>query len=335
MKKRIGLTYDLKTDWQTSGVEPVDASAEWDPIETIHALKGAFEGRGHEVLLIGGARQLAQSLGAGTLNVDMVFSISEGQRGRNRESLVPALLELYGIPFSGSDALTLGMSLDKVVAKQIFIANGIPTPRYFIARHPDDCNANSLPFPLFVKTSHEGTSKGITASSRVENYRQLVDQVKVINESYHQPALVEEFIKGLEFTVAVVGNESPRALPIIQYSLRGNTNLGDSYYTFQHVSESLMDHECVHDQDIGKDLAHTLRLLAVKAYVAIGCRDFGRVDFRVDDNGQVFVLEINPLPDLSRKPKGAFLLCANALGVAYDDVINGILDAALLRHNIS
>ena len=163
MGKIVGITYDLKSDWQGSQDDPIDAAAELDGHKTIECLKNALESAGHKVVLIGGARQLIDRVTSGDLKVDIVFNISEGFKGRNRESQVPAILDLYNIPFVGADALTLGVTLDKVVAKKCFIADGIPTARYFKASLEDNLfELNTIGFPLFVKTLHEGTSKGIT-----------------------------------------------------------------------------------------------------------------------------------------------------------------------------
>ncbi len=131
MGKIVGITYDLKSDWQAAQDDPIDAAAELDGHKTIECLKTALESAGHKVVLIGGARQLIDRMTRNDLKVDIVFNISEGFKGRNRESQVPAILDLYNIPFVGADALTLGVTLDKVVAKKCFIADGIPTAALF------------------------------------------------------------------------------------------------------------------------------------------------------------------------------------------------------------
>jgi len=241
---------------------------------------------------------------------------------------VPAILDLYRIPFAGADALTLGVTLDKVIAKKCFIADGIPTARYFKATSDDDLNTlNTIGFPLFVKTLHEGTSKGITAKSRVVNVGQLQQQVDFINSTYKQPALVEEFIKGTEFTVAVIGNGTPKAMPVVQYAIAGKTTLGDEFYSYHHVAEKLVEHIC--PAPIDEKLAKKLQDLAVRAYNSVDCRDFGRVDFRVDEKGGPYVLEINPLPNLS--PDDVFVLFGKHTGEPYNAIINKILDEALVR----
>ena len=326
MKLTIGLTYDLKTDWQSSDDDPLDAAAELDGYRTVECLKDAFESAGHAVKLIGGAKSLLKALP--NLGVDIVFNISEGHYGRNRESQVPAILDLYRIPFAGADALTLGVTLDKVVAKKCFIADGIPTARYFKAALNDDLQKlNNIGFPLFVKTLHEGTSKGITEKSRVENFEQLKTQVEHINKNYKQPALVEEFIKGTEFTVGVIGNDAPQAMPVVQYAIGGKTTLGNAFYSYAHVAEKLVDHIC--PAPIDDKLAKKLQDIAVRAYKSVDCHDFGRVDFRVDEQGNPYVLEINPLPNLS--PDDVFVLFGKVVGLSYNQIINKILNEALVR----
>jgi len=328
MAKIIGITYDLKTDWQSSEGDPIDAAAELDGHKTVEALKAAFESAGHQVILIGGARQLIERSIKNDLKVDLVFNISEGFKGRNRESQVPAILDLLNIPFCGADALTLGVTLDKVVAKKCFIADKIPTARYFKATPEDNLQElNTIGFPLFVKTLHEGTSKGITQNSRVQNFQQLKEQVDHINRHYHQPALVEEFIKGTEFTVGVIGNHPPEAMPVVQYAIAGKTSLGNEFYSYRHVAEKLVEHIC--PAPIDDKLATRLQKLAVRAYRSVDCRDFGRVDFRVDEKGNPYVLEINPLPNLS--PDDVFVLFGKVKNMTYNQIINKILDEALQR----
>lgn len=328
MIKTIGITYDLKSDWQGSLQDPVDASAELDGHKTIECIKAALESAGHQVVLIGGARQLIALVAGENLKVDLVFNISEGFHGRNRESQVPAILDLYQIPFVGADALTLGVTLDKVFAKKCFIADGIPTARYFKAAMGDNLSKlNTIGFPLFVKTLHEGTSKGITQKSRVENLEELQEQVEYINKNYKQPALVEEFIKGTEFTVGVIGNNPPQAMPVVQYAIAGQTSLGNEFYSYRHVAEKLVEHIC--PAPIDEKLANRLQELAVQAYQSVDCRDFGRVDFRVDEAGNPYVLEINPLPNLS--PDDVFVLFGKVLNIPYNQIINKILDESMMR----
>jgi len=325
----IGLTYDLKEERPLRPGEPPDANAELDSKETVGDLKKIFESAGHAVKLIGNAHQLLSKIG--NLGVDVVFNIAEGAAGRNRESEVPLLLEMHGIPFVASDALTLGVTLDKLMAKKCFVAEDIPTPKYFETMSADGLeDLNHIGFPLMVKPCYEGTSKGISPLSRVEDYAALKRQVQLVVDNYHQPALVEEFIKGTEFTVVVFGSENPEAMPVIQYAIGNRTDLGNEFYTFQRVKEESVKYIC--PALISESLALRLQAIAVQAYTSVHCRDFGRVDFRVDEKGNPFVLEINPLPNLSKKD--TFFYVAKALKRPFEEMVLRALDEGLIRLNL-
>ena len=323
---KIGFTYDVKTDWQAGSNDPVDASAEFDNTRTIEEITSALEAGGHEVKRIGNIWKLISQIEQ--LDVDIVLNICEGVSGRNRESQVPMLLELYDIPFVGADALTLGMTLDKVTAKKCFIMEGIPTPKFFVAHNSKSLHElNHIGFPLMVKTRYEGSSKGISELSRVENYQGLKRQVDLINEMYQQSALVEEFIRGQEFTVPVLGNEQPEAMPIVQVSIDGKLDLGNEFYAFSRLTSDSLQYIC--PAKISDELTKEIQAIAVKAYQSVGCRDFGRVDFRVDEKGKPYVLEINPLPVLSKED--AFNLFPQVLGSTHERAINQIIDIAAKR----
>lgn len=328
--KTIGLTYDLKTDYEFKAGDPPDANAEFDHPSTINVIAQAIESAGFKTKKIGNAANLLEKIGK--LGVDIVFNISEGVSGRNRESQVPVLLELAGIPFVGSDALTLGLTLDKVMAKKIFIAEGIPTPRFLEIRsaeelvHTDHCK-----FPLIVKPRFEGSSKGLTENSRVQNIEELKKQVEYITAAYKQPALVEEFISGQEFTVVVIGNEKPEAMPAVQIKIDGRLQLNDRFYTFARIKSDRLEYIC--PAKISQELKKKIADLAVKAYKSVDCQDFGRVDFRVDSDGKPYVLEINPLPSLSTED--VFPLVAKEIGLTYNQIMARIIDTAFKRLGIS
>ncbi|MBM3250591.1 MAG: D-alanine--D-alanine ligase, partial [Candidatus Omnitrophica bacterium] len=222
--KTVGLTYDLKTDYEFKEGDPPDANAEFDHPSTIDVIASAIEANGFMVKRIGNVKDVLENLGS--LGVDIVFNISEGISGRNRESQVPVLLEMAGIPFVGADALTLSLTLDKVMAKKVFIAEGIPTPKFFEIKSVEDMlSTDHCKFPLIVKPRCEGSSKGLSENSRVENLDELKKQVDYVVNTYKQPALVEEFISGQEFTVAVVGNDPPEAMPVVQIKIDGRYKL--------------------------------------------------------------------------------------------------------------
>ena len=324
----IGLIYDLKSEYVPRPDDPADANAEFDSPGPIEIIAGAIRSAGHDVVMIGGVEQLLRR--RGRLGVDLVVNIAEGSGGRNRESQVPMVLELDHIPYVGSDALTLGVSLDKIVAKRVFRAEGLPTPRWFQIRDIADLLDVPLPFPLIVKPRHEGSSKGLSETSVVRSREALLAQVDWLIRTYRQPALVEEFIPGTEFTVAVIGNDPPEAQPVVQIAIDGKTALGDLFYNFARLDSTALTYVC--PAKIPPALEQELQTLAVRAYQAIECRDFGRVDFRVDTQGRPYVLEINPLPSLSTDD--VFMTVARHFGVAYDVMIHRILNAAIARHRL-
>jgi D-alanine-D-alanine ligase len=326
--KTVGLTYDLKTDYKFKDGDPADANAEFDHPSTIDVIASAIEANSFKVERIGNAGNLLERLAS--LKVDIVFNISEGVSGRNRESQVPAILEMAGIPFVGADALTLGLTLDKVMAKKIFIADKIPTPRFFEVNSSEQLNnTNHHKFPLIVKPRFEGSSKGLSESSRVQTKEELREQVEYIINTYKQPALIEEFISGQEFTVAIIGNDEPEIMPVVQIKIDGKLKLNDKFYTFARITSDRLEYVC--PAKISAELKKSLNELALKTYRAVECRDFGRVDFRVDQEGKPYVLEINPLPSLSTED--VFKLVAESIGITYEDIIGKILNSAIKRYN--
>jgi len=328
--KTVGLTYDLKTDYEFKKDDPPDANAEFDHPSTIEVIASAIEACGFKVKKIGNASSLLEKIDS--LDVDIVFNISEGLSGRNRESQVPILLEMAGIPFVGADALTLSLTLDKIMAKKIFIAEGIPTPKFFEIKTPEGLmNTNHFKFPLIVKPRFEGSSKGLSEDSRVENIQDLKKQVEYIISTYKQPALIEEFISGQEFTVAIVGNDSPEVMPIVQIKIDGRLKLNEKFYTFARIQSDRLEYIC--PARINNDLKKKISDLALKTYNAVECRDFGRVDFRVDNRDDPYILEINPLPSLSTED--VFMVVAKEIGISYEEVIGKILNSALKRHNLN
>jgi D-alanine-D-alanine ligase len=328
--RTVGLTYDLKTEYRFKEGDPPDANAEFDHPSTIDVIAKAIEACGFKVKKIGNVLNLLERLDS--LKVDIVFNISEGLEGRNRESQVPILLEIADIPFVGADALTLGLTLDKVMAKKIFIAERIPTPKFFEIESVEGLvNTDHCRFPLIVKPRFEGSSKGLSDSSRVENMEELKKQVEYVIKTYKQPALVEEFISGQEFTVAIVGNDPQEAMPVVQIKIDGKLQLNDKFYTFARISSDRLEYIC--PAKISGELTAKLQELALKTYKAVECRDFGRVDFRVDKEGEPYVLEINPLPSLSTED--VFMLIAKNIGISYEEMIGKILNSALRRYNIN
>ena len=328
---RVGLTYDLRDEYIFKKGEPSDANAELDHKDIIDIVSQIFKRSGHQVIKIGNVRNLLKFLKEKQKKVDIIFNVAEGLYGRNRESQVPVILEMYGIPFVGSDGLTLGLTLDKLIAKKILSCDNIPTPKFFEISDIASMNGFGFNFPLIVKPRYEGTSKGLSEKSVVMNNSRLRQQAQWLISVYKQPALVEEFILGQEFTVAVMGNKNPIALPVVQIRIEGKLDLGQMFYTHSRINSNSLDYIC--PARLPKALERKIRDLALITYQAVECRDFARVDFRVDKKGNPYVLEINPLPSLS--PEDTFALVGTYLGVGYERMINWILEEGLMRYGLA
>ena len=323
----IGLTYDLKDDYKFKSSDPQDASAEFDHPQTVDAVAQAIETCGFKVKRIGNLNNLLKNLD--NLGVDIVFNIAEGLKGRNRESQIPVILEAKNIPFVGSDGLTSSLTLDKLMAKKLLVYEGIPTPRFFEARQMSDINSDHLKFPLIVKPRYEGSSKGLDDKARVENEQELKIQIERVLKLYEQPALIEEFISGYEFTVAIVGNSPPEVFAPIQTKIDGKLKPGELFYTYERISSDSIEY--IFPPQIDLALQKEIMDLALRVYKAVECLDFGRVDFRVDEQGRPFVLEINPLPSLSLED--VFMIIAQRIGISFSQMIGKIIESAMKRYH--
>lgn len=313
---RIGLTYDLQTDAAD------ERQAEFDPPATIAALRGALEPLGHHVIPLGSAGDLLQALQR-LRDVDLVFNIAEGTHGRCREAWVPTLLELHGVPYVGSDPLALMLGLDKAMSKRLAIAAGIPTPRWISIEEPS-ASPSTIPleFPVIVKPRFEGSGRGIDAGAIVRSRQALDARVRWLFEWCWQPVLIEEFIPHGELTVWLIGNTPPQAYPPIQRPLDPATRLSCHVV---HPTPSVGEAPLVLDEP----LEARARQMALAMFETLGCHDLARIDLRVDEEGQLYFLEINPLPSFD--PAGGLGLLAESLGIAYSDLVGRILDAALTR----
>jgi D-alanine-D-alanine ligase len=327
---RIGLIYDTFDAYPWREDDPPDADAEYEPAETVDILAETVRHMGHTPVRVGTAFDLRDQLADG-LALDAAINIAEGAHSRNREAYAPILLEMAGIPCLGSDALTLSVTLDKAWTKDLVAAAGVPTPPHRVyagseAIDPDDCP----PFPLFVKPRYEGTSKGITPSSKVESVDALRDEVARVTATYDQDALVEGFVAGGgEFTVAVVGHDPPEALPALQRAVESSTGIG--LHALEHRGAPTAEREWAHDLPGTLDggLEETLRGHALRVFDTLDCRDFARADFRVDPDGGVWFLEINPLPTF--KPDDTFAIAAELQGRDYVDYLAEVFTEGLRR----
>lgn len=321
---RIGLTYDLKPDYQALGYGEEEV-AEFDSPETIAAIGAVLQARGHEPVPIGHAQALMARLAAGE-RWDLVFNIAEGVRGFGREALVPALLEAHGIPYTFSDPLVLALTLHKGMTKRVLRDLGLPTAPFALVERPEDAAGIELPFPLFVKPVAEGTSKGISAASRVADRDDLARVCAYLLERYRQPVLVETYLPGRELTVGLLGTgPGARVLGVLEVRPRGAVDSWDYSYETKRDWEGRVSYHLIQD-----DLAQRAGELALAAWRGLGCRDGGRVDLRADADGQWTILELNPLAGLHPRLSDLVIL-AERVGLSHADLIGALLDQALAR----
>jgi D-alanine-D-alanine ligase len=327
---RIGIVYDLLGSLPLRPDDPPDADAEYEPEATVRVLEAAIDHLGHEAVRIGSPHDLLAQIGKGDLPaLDAAWNIAEGYGSRNREAWAPVLLEMAGVPALGSDALTLSLSLDKVWAATQVRAAGVAVPEQAFASTAEEAEKLCLPgsFPLFVKPRWEGTAKGIGATSRVVDRPALVREVARIVRDYRQPALIETFLGGPEYTVTVVGNDPPRVLPVLQRALDVETGIG--LHAAEQPGAIEGERESCLPGQLGAALEADLADLALRTYAALACRDFARVDFRLDDDGLPHFLEINPLPTFA--PDGSFGILAELEGRPLAALLAEVLAAGLVR----
>jgi len=323
---RVGFTFNMKRVDSKGGN---DAEAEYDPPETIDAIRSAIESLGHEVVPLEANSSLPQELNEA--KVDLVFNIAEGLSGRNREAQVPALCELVGIPYTGSDSATLALALDKALCKRILRQHGILTPEFQVmVTGREKLNASlASKFPLIVKPNAEGSSKGIASTGVVDDEPGLRNAVKELIERYRQPALVEEYISGREFTVGLLGDKRPRVLPPMEICFKDKQKQRPVYdYEIKQEWEKHVYYEC--PAKVTPVDSRNIERAARETFQALDCRDVARIDLRMSASGQVYVLEVNPLPGLT-PDYSDLVLIAKAAGLDYRTLIAEILAGGLKR----
>jgi len=325
-----GSTRDLRYD-----LPQPDLYAEWDEPETIDAVERALRPLG-EVIRLEAIESFPTRLAK--VRPDFVFNIAEGLYGANREGHVPAICEFLGIPYSASDPLTLSLALHKGRAKEILQLRGVPTAPFLLARTLGDARNCNLPFPLFVKPAFEGSGKGVSIKSLCTNRKELLKQVDYLLSTYKEPALVESYLPGTEFTVAILGNgKDTRCLPIVGMRFDELPTGAPPIYGYEakwiwdRPEDPLDIFEC--PARIPARLATQIRGVALGAYQALECRDWSRIDIRCDAEGTPNVVELNPLPGILPDPRdnSCFPKAARAAGMSYDELIRTVADIAWRR----
>jgi D-alanine-D-alanine ligase len=358
---RIGFAYNQKPDSpvglvSAAATEPrpdeeppstSDVYAEWDSAETIDAVASALSAYG-EVVRLEATEEFPERLRAE--RPDIVFNIAEGLHGANREAHVPAICEFFGVPYSGSDPYTLSLCLHKGRTKDVLSAYGIPNASFALIDSPASLDAllrGSSPLvarlsplaPVFLKPVQEGSSKGITEKNLVRSRDELEAQVRFLLETYDQPVIAEAFLPGAEFTCGVLGNGSrTRVLPLVGINFGSLPHGALPIYGFEAKwiwdtpSEPLDIFEC--PARIDPWLQSSIESVVLRAYRTLGCRDWSRIDVRLDADGVPNIVEVNPLPGILPSPEDNSCLpkAARAAGLSYDQLIQSALVHAAERY---
>ncbi len=313
-----------------------DEFAEWDTIETVHAMQKAIALK-HEVILIEADENVAESLKKA--KPQMVFNVAEGRYGPSREAQVPAICEMLQIPYTGSDPITLGICLEKSRAKEILSYYKIPTPNFRVIENLNGLKFTPQILPAIIKPLSEGSSKGIFDSSLVSNETQLRSEVERILTLYHQPAIAEEYLPGREFTVSLLGNgDKVEVLPIVELnfeSLPDGVNPIYSYeakWVWDQLDDPLDIFKC--PATLSTRLQKQIETICLDAFEVLKIKDWARIDVRCDGKNRPHIIEINPIPGILPNPDdhSCFPKAARAAGIGYDEMINKILDSAIERY---
>jgi D-alanine-D-alanine ligase len=309
--------------------QPSDAWGDLDSESTMLALVEALEAGGHKAYFLEGDMSLPAKLAR--LRPDICFNLCEGLFGDAREAHVPAILEMMGIPYTGSRVLTQALCLDKALTKRVLSTHGIPTPPFQVLRSPRERRNPRLRFPLFVKPNHEGSGMGVTPRSIVHDEAELRTQVSNIIETYQQEALVERYVEGREVTCGLVGNEKPHVFPVLEIDLSTCPPDQVGLYTnlIKHDIPETPTYRCPAPLD--EAMTMMIKRLTVEVFWAVGALDVGRVDWRIDrHDGKPYALEINTLPGLTPGISD-LVIAAAADGIDHTQLVNMVFNAAVQR----
>ncbi len=324
---KIGLTYDLRRDYLDMGYSELE-TAEFDSIETIEGLEGAISSLGHETVRIGNGKRLTERLVRGE-RWDLVFNIAEGLKGVGREAQVPAILDLYEIPYTFSDPLVMSLCLHKGMTKQIIRDAGLVTADFIVAHSHEDVDLVVFEPPFFAKPVAEGTGIGITAKSVIHTRKELKETCRNLIEQFRQPVLIEEFLPGREFTVGLAGTgKDAKVLGTMEILLLDGAE--KEVYSLENKEgwEGRVSYKPVSPE---KDpLIGEVETLALKSWNILGCRDGGRIDIRCDHLGRPGFIEVNPLAGLRPEYSDLPMVCG-FFGTSYVRLIEMILESAIKR----
>ena len=296
----------------------------------------ALEKLGHEPsyhVLNGRSQSL---LGLAKCGADLIFNLTESYAGDNtKEMQVTAFLDMLDIPYTGSGPHANILAQDKSIAKKMFAFHGIQSPYFATAYRGIIDHAHDISFPLIVKPTSEDGSIGIDAAAVVNSIKELMERVSYIQTEFDSPALIEEYIEGREIYAAVLGNyQNPYPLPLVELDLsklpKGVPRIASQEVKFEKDTEAYKLTKSAIAEDLDEETATKLTDIAVKAYRAVRLRDYGRIDMRISNKGEIYVIEANPNPWLSSAQE--FFMAAKKSGLSYTQMIEEIVDLAMARN---
>jgi D-alanine-D-alanine ligase len=304
----------------------MEDTAEFDKQETVDAIDGALTKMGFQTEQVGNCFQLIEALSSGK-RWDLVFNIAEGLYGDGRESVVPAILDQYRIPYVFSGPVIMGISLNKHLTRLIVSAAGVPVSPGMIISGVNEINKCNLQYPLFIKPVSEGTGKGITEKSLINSKSDLKNMVEYLITRFNQPALVEEYLPGREFTVGVIGTgDDTAAIGGMEIECKDNLPYSVEFKENYQIYCKYIP--------LASDFADECNTVAINVWKALGGVDGGRVDVKADRNGRICFMEVNPLAGLHPVHSDLPIL-SRLTGISYQTLMEMIMKSAIKRHKLS
>ena len=321
---KVGMTYDLRS-WYLDRGYSMEDTAEFDKQDTIDAIEKALNNMGCQTEHIGNCFQLIEALAAGK-KWDLVFNIAEGLYGDGRESVVPAILDQYRIPYVFSGPVILGISLNKYLTRLIVSAAGVPVSPGMLISSREDIDKCNIEYPLFIKPVSEGTGKGITEKNLIKSHSELITMAEYIIARYNQPAIVEEFLPGREFTIGIIGTGN-EAIAIGGMEIECRNNYPYSVEYKENYKEF-----CKYIP-MAQEFSEECKSVALNVWKALGAVDAGRVDVKADRNGKICFMEVNPLAGLHPIHSDLPIL-SGMIGIDFQELMEMIMKSASKRHNL-
>lgn len=336
----IAFSYNIRHSYASASSQSSQLEADFDDQETIDASVKHIRNLGCDVLKVEANENAYSKLFKNRKKIDLLFNYSLGLNGKDRYSHIPAICEMLKIPYTGSGPLTQATVMNKARAKEVLTANGIPTPKYQLFYSHTERLRKNLTFPLIVKPNGQGSSAGITNDSVVNTNKELVNKIKLVIKTFNEPALVEEFLPGREFSVAMLGNP-PEILPIIEsdhsFLPKGYAPIDSLEVKWEfEVSENAKNLICPAriDSNLRKNITRTCQ----QTWRVLNIYDLCRIDLRCDKKGKVYVLETNSPPGLISEEifvNSYFPYAARAKSINFEQILRRVINSAFKRYGIN